>query len=455
MGSQAVDHFPWISAYRWNAATGIETPGGNGLMRGRAISDDGTRVLTDHGFSTTHGLASTAALWTPTGVEVFPGIGEFPIRKPSMGSNLSRDGRFVAGWGWLDLHALTRMRGWIWDTQGHVQLLDSEWGGETQALDVSDDGRAAVGVALRQRSYYSFPRAALWVDGKIQLLTDEVGSAAHGTNHDGSFVTGAIGFEPFLWSAAEGLVELESIPPVYSQEYTASYGKQVSDDGSTVLAIQDYLPPGGYRFEVRRFLWRRGAGAVDVRNLLPALGAEGLEEFQSIYLNSLGADGRTLFGQAWRPEIPQETWFWRALLPPSAEVYCSAQTSSGGCTPAIGFEGTPSARTGAGFQITASAVTADARALLVYGTSGAANVPFGGGVLCVAAPFTRALVEPAAGNGPCDGTLAVDFNALIAQSGNPEFVGGAHVWAQFWMRDDNVPPPHLLLSDAVTFTLWP
>jgi uncharacterized membrane protein len=433
-------------AFRWSSESGLERLPGTAW--GLGISDDGQTVLVH--VENAAGKKEVA-LWTPLGIQVLPGLGAALPTFP-FGKALSRDGDFAVGVAakpnWPVNPLLRAVR---WASSGEVLELETPGNDDSTAQDLSDDGRVVVGAIYSDAWPYS--KAALWLDGNLHVL--QSGGEAFGTSSDGAFVTGWDGTEPWLWHRSQGMLTLDVLPPrPFLNFFEASQAVRVSDDGGIVLCAQLYSFAQTTLYG-RSYLWTPGAGAVDARELFEALGAHELTAFDRIMVSSLSSDGRVLVGTGFNYGPPMETLLWRAVLPPAAEVYCTAQTSSGGCTPAIGFSGTPSARTGAGFQITASGVPAAARAMLVYGTSGAASVPFGGGLLCVAQPFARALAEPAAGGEACEGALALDFNALVAQSGGPALVGGAQVWTQLWIRDDGAPPPHVLLTDALTFTLWP
>jgi hypothetical protein len=54
----------------------------------------------------------------------------------------------------------------------------------------------------------------------------------------------------------------------------------------------------------------------------------------------------------------------------------------------------------------------------------------------------------------CSGSYALDFNAWIGRGADPQLVGGAQVWGQFWSRDPQ-SPSGTGLSDAVVFTICP
>ncbi|MCK6446031.1 MAG: VCBS repeat-containing protein [Planctomycetes bacterium] len=141
--------------------------------------------------------------------------------------------------------------------------------------------------------------------------------------------------------------------------------------------------------------------------------------------------------------------------------YCEAKVSLDGCYPTIGSSGTPSASATSGFVITCTGAVEQQPGALLYSLSGAANVPFAGGVLCLAGPIDRTLYSNSGGVLPCEGSFSVDFNAfaagLFGAHPRPELrVPGTAVYAQWWGIDtDFAPPQDRQLSDALAFHLCP
>lgn len=134
-------------------------------------------------------------------------------------------------------------------------------------------------------------------------------------------------------------------------------------------------------------------------------------------------------------------------------VYCTSQMNSAGCTPAIGWSGTPSASAGAGFAITASNILQSQFGMMIYGTTGPANIPFNGGTLCLNGPV-RTMIQFAGGASICGGSFSLDFNALIAGGSNPALVPGTQVQAQYWSRD-TASLDGTNLTDALEFVICP
>jgi hypothetical protein len=93
--------------------------------------------------------------------------------------------------------------------------------------------------------------------------------------------------------------------------------------------------------------------------------------------------------------------------------------------------------------------------------TGAQATPWGpsSSILCVAPPRQRMAVNSPTGGtaGYCDGVVAQDWNAFIANHPNAigqPFTAGQHVWAQAYYRDPPAPGT-TNLSDALHFFLSP
>jgi hypothetical protein len=142
---------------------------------------------------------------------------------------------------------------------------------------------------------------------------------------------------------------------------------------------------------------------------------------------------------------------------PAATTYCVAKVNSLGCTPTIALAGSVSASAGSGAPLTASNVIGANYGAFFHSTTGAANTPFAGGTLCVAAPLTRHAVLYSGGTaGTCGGFFSEDFNAYIASGADPALVAGAQVWIQNWSRDPGFSAPNRIgLTGGVTVTICP
>jgi hypothetical protein len=150
-------------------------------------------------------------------------------------------------------------------------------------------------------------------------------------------------------------------------------------------------------------------------------------------------------------------------LNPPPLAYCTPKVNSLGCTPAIGFTGSPSATAGSGFVVRGSNVRNNKPGLLIYTASGAAAVPFCGGIRCINTPIRRSIALNSGGTAPpandCSGVYSIDLNAFAigGLGGHPASylqVPGTIVHAQVWGTDPGFPAPnHVTLTDALQFTI--
>lgn len=138
--------------------------------------------------------------------------------------------------------------------------------------------------------------------------------------------------------------------------------------------------------------------------------------------------------------------------------YCIAKINSNGCAPTILGNGIASVTASSGYSIGCVNVRNQTTGVLTYSFAGAANLPFGGGTMCVAAPRLRAGAWSSGGNfaptNDCSGAWNFDFNTWA--STHPIAPAGTTIWAQWIGRDSGFAPPHnYSLSNALQFTLVP
>ena len=154
-------------------------------------------------------------------------------------------------------------------------------------------------------------------------------------------------------------------------------------------------------------------------------------------------------------------WTLQHDVPITTVAYCTAGTSTNGCTPSITSTGTPSLAASSGFTIVVNALEGQKQGLIFYSVAGRSAAPWGVGgtsFLCVKSPTQRTPSQTSGGtSGACDGTLSVDWRAYVSSTpnalGNPLSLGMV-VNAQGWYRD----PPAVKttnLSDALEFTVVP
>jgi hypothetical protein len=147
---------------------------------------------------------------------------------------------------------------------------------------------------------------------------------------------------------------------------------------------------------------------------------------------------------------------------PGGVVYCTAGTTTNGCSPSISGSGVAIASATSGFTLTVANVEGQRAGLIYYGVTGRAALPWGSGgtsFTCVKVPSQRMSASVSSGGtaGACDGVLSEDWRAFVAThpsaTGNP-LQAGVQVNAQGWFRD----PPAVKstnLSNALEFVVLP
>jgi hypothetical protein len=150
---------------------------------------------------------------------------------------------------------------------------------------------------------------------------------------------------------------------------------------------------------------------------------------------------------------PTKTFSSSAACNGAPTTYCTGKVNSLGCTPAIGWSGTPSASAGSGFVVDCVQVRENKNGLLFYGALPFAAA-FQGGTLCVKPPTKRTPPQASTGTAPCNGLYAYDFNVRIASGVDPNLIAGATVHTQWWMRDLQ-SPSGTGLSNGLSFVICP
>ena len=136
--------------------------------------------------------------------------------------------------------------------------------------------------------------------------------------------------------------------------------------------------------------------------------------------------------------------------------YCTAKVSSQGCTPVIDYTGCPTLSGPDDFEVTAGNVLNNKYGIMIW-SHGPNNLPFMGGVLCVAPPITRTPVQDSGGNAPpldCSGAYSFHFSqAYMASKLIP---AGTQLYAQYWSRDPGfAPPDNVGLTNGLGFVVQP
>jgi hypothetical protein len=176
-----------------------------------------------------------------------------------------------------------------------------------------------------------------------------------------------------------------------------------------------------------------------------------------LYRIHVPTGARTAIGPGTFPDFVGMTFF-RTFVFPQVQTYCTAQTTSDGCTPFISqlfSYHSPSLSAGAGFNLRVSGVPRNKPGLFFYGVNGRAAAPFQGGFLCVQPPLRRTPVRTTSNPGaPCGGFMVMDFNTHVANNFDAGLEVGTTVSVQAWTRDPAAPST-TNLSGAIEFVMCP
>jgi hypothetical protein len=141
---------------------------------------------------------------------------------------------------------------------------------------------------------------------------------------------------------------------------------------------------------------------------------------------------------------------------PPTTTYCTAGTTTNGCTALMSATGTASVSAVSGFVVTVGGVEGQKQGILFWGLSAGA-APWGAGTSfrCVAGPVRRTGSQTSGGTtGACDGVLTLDFNAWMQTYPGKAPPVGEFAHMQAWFRDPPAPKTSSL-SDGLRFAVCP
>ena len=297
------------------------------------------------------------------------------------------------------------------------------------------DGSALWSVQLGTTNR-EIPRAVLadsggvwWVVESLQFAGPNVGDSLQLRRHDGA--------GNLLWSQTidSGVTESNS-------------SLAIAGNGEVYLSYSTFETVGGMIGTIIRSYVRRYGALGQLLTSWETNHAPGAHE-RALFLVSDDAGGVFTGGDTVVSTGPftNDANAWIARYFECRTVsYCTAGTSSGGCTPTLSSVGVPRASATSGFTLTASGVDGQRSGLFLYGVSGPEQLVWGNGgtsYSCVRSPLQRMTAMNSGGtSGACNGTLSQDWNAFRAA--NPSTLGapfsvGDSVWVQAWFRD----PPAL------------
>lgn len=293
------------------------------------------------------------------------------------------------------------------------------------------------------------PNANQYFGETIDLQGSRLAISARGDDHAGYNTGAAYVFELAGANWVQQAKLLSSAPVA-----TDNFGSSLAFEGE-LLAVGAWLDSelagssgAGYLFELQAGAWHQIAKikAPDAQ-VDDTLGHACDFQGETLVLGAFRDDGTFVDAGS--------AYVYRVAPEPVA--YCTAQTSSAGCVPAIGFTGVPSMSLPSVFDVSAVEIHNQKPGLLFYGVDGRSQLPFSGGILCVKGPVRRTPPQPSGGSAfgaDCTGSFHFDFNARAQSGGDPSLAAGTVVNAQYWYRDPQASST-TGLSDGLEFELSP
>ncbi|MFN7967568.1 MAG: hypothetical protein U0V87_17980 [Acidobacteriota bacterium] len=265
----------------WTSTGGTQQigfpPGGGNVT---ALSDDGSTVVGDVAVDDGKlGFRVEAAIWL--GGDQWRPLGGLPGSVPCGSSltsayDVSGNGSKVVGLAWVGPEC-SGAHGFSWtEAGGMVDLGSIVDDRSSRANVVSADGNVIAGWS---DSSFGSRLGARWTDGDPPTWFTPDGGAvaageATGINSDGSAIVGggygqnsissrAKIFEPWIWTAADGVVPLGTIKGLRGDIVDGQhYATDVSDDGRLVVGVDTLFNLG----EQWAFIWIKGVGISAIQD---------------------------------------------------------------------------------------------------------------------------------------------------------------------------------------------
>ncbi len=429
-----------------NVWTGIGA--GQGSFSSAKVANGPLRIATNYPDTAT-GTLNVPSLWDGAWTSL-PGLGSSSGGTTGTAYDISADGQTIVGLMWISPGEAHAFR---WTAAGGTVDLAPGVGFSSRANAVSNDGSTVVGWRSSGNR-----RATRW-QGGVQTFLGSLDPAnpqngtseALGVSANGAVIVGGSANKAFRWTQSGGMQDLGRLPSTSNAQALG-----VSGDGETVVGWS-----GTNFLDSRAVVWRPefGSQVVDLADLLFSLGVTMAGQWTMRTAVDVSDDGTVIAGWGINPLGTVESF--RVTLPRTPLAYCTAGTTSAGCTPSISAPSQPSSTFVRPCVVTVAQVEGQRAGLVFFGTSGQSNLPWGLGstsFFCVKTPVQRSTAQFSGGTlGQCDGALVLDWNAF--RLANPSGLGapwspGQKVWMQGWFRDP--PAPRTTnLSNALEMTHTP
>jgi probable HAF family extracellular repeat protein len=215
-----------FASYRWSSPTGtvlLALPPGAISSQVRGLSSDGNIFLGGAN------VGGTSAAWR------LPFGSSYQFLGASSATGASADGAYVCG----TSATATGVEAWRWSQATGLQPLGFLPGSvNTFAVAISGDGQTVVGYASHSSGDLAFRWTPATGIQPLGVLPGETISYALGTSGTGSVVVGWSGPRAWLWTAAQGLQDLNTLLPsrgIPLSGWSLNVGAGVSADGQTLV----------------------------------------------------------------------------------------------------------------------------------------------------------------------------------------------------------------------------
>ena len=282
---------------RYHADGTVEHIGGEGMPK---CSGDGNGIcagITDGGYS-------QAALWLGgKNWQALGGIGGTSGTSMSTAYDISDDGSFVVGLGWVNAGTA---HAFIWDTVNGMVDLGSLGGGSSRANAVNRDGSVVVGWDADTTGWW---RAARWVNGVEEIMAPGTYAGdCQGVSSDGTWIVGnnhpANIDAGYLYSDATGFIDVGTLSGWQYQGHPID----VSDDGKVVVGWS------GYFMDQFATIWTEETGLKLLSEYLLDLGVILPPGLNLTIAHSISSDGTTIVG--WAKDVNWNTNGFIVTIPP-------------------------------------------------------------------------------------------------------------------------------------------